>query len=123
EIRGTATLWLLRIREARAHWRGAIAGAPHRRGVQVCRRSGFRKSDRGSANRCRSNPWSGSRCWSAHPFLQLGQRVRIGDGALDGVEGILLSQDQDEDHTLVVSIDAIQRSIAVRIREYEVEPV
>lgn len=49
--------------------------------------------------------------------------MRIGDGALDGVEGILLSQDQDEDHTLVVSIDAIQRSIAVRIREYEVEPV
>jgi len=59
--------------------------------------------------------------WSAHPFLQIGQRVRVRGGALDGVEGILLSR--DEDHSLVVSIDAIQRSIAVRIQGYDVEPV
>jgi hypothetical protein len=47
--------------------------------------------------------------------------VRVRGGALDGVEGILLSR--DEDHSLVVSIDAIQRSIAVRIQGYDVEPV
>jgi transcription antitermination factor NusG len=59
--------------------------------------------------------------WSAHPFLQIGQRVRIRGGALDGVEGILVSRDQD--NTLVISIDAIQRSLSVRIQGYDVEPV
>jgi|SRR5271166_6107166 len=59
--------------------------------------------------------------WRAHPFLQVGQRVRVRGGALDGVEGILLSR--NEDNTLVVSIDAIQRSLALRIQGYDVEPV
>jgi transcription antitermination factor NusG len=59
--------------------------------------------------------------WTAHPFLQIGQRVRVRGGALDGVEGILLSR--NEDNTLVVSIDAIQRSMAVRIQGYDVEPI
>jgi transcriptional antiterminator NusG len=59
--------------------------------------------------------------WSTHPFLQIGQRVRVRGGALDGVEGILLSR--NDDNTLVVSIDAIQRSLAVRIQGYDLEPV
>jgi transcription antitermination factor NusG len=59
--------------------------------------------------------------WSTHPFLQIGQRVRVRGGALDGVEGILLAR--NEDSTLVVSIDAIQRSLAVRIQGYDVEPL
>jgi transcriptional antiterminator NusG len=59
--------------------------------------------------------------WSAHPFLQIGQRVRVRGGALDGVEGILLAR--NDDNTLVVSIDAIQRSLAVRIEGYDVEPL
>jgi transcription antitermination factor NusG len=59
--------------------------------------------------------------WSAHPFLQIGQRVRVRGGALDGVEGILVSRDQD--NALVISIDAIQRSLSVRIQGYDVEPV
>jgi len=58
--------------------------------------------------------------WSSHPFLKIGQRVRIRSGALDGMEGILLSRNGDR--TLVVSIDAIQRSLAVRVEGYEVEP-
>jgi transcriptional antiterminator NusG len=58
--------------------------------------------------------------WSNHPFLKIGQRVRIRGGALDGVEGIL--QARNGDRTLVVSIDAIQRSMAVRIEGYDVEP-
>ena len=57
--------------------------------------------------------------WSIHPFLKLGQRVRIRSGALSGVEGILLSRDGD--NTLVVSVDAIQRSLAIRIEGYDVE--
>lgn len=54
-----------------------------------------------------------------YPFLKIGQRVRIRGGALEGVEGILLSQ---EERTLVVSVDAIQRSLAVRIEGYDLEP-
>jgi transcription antitermination factor NusG len=58
--------------------------------------------------------------WHSHPFLKIGQRVRIRSGALDGVEGILTGRNGDS--TLVVSIDAIQRSLAVRIEGYDVEP-
>jgi transcription termination/antitermination protein NusG len=59
--------------------------------------------------------------WSCHPFLKIGQRVRIRSGALDGLEGILVSRNGDR--TLVISVDAIQRSLAVRVEGYEVEPV
>jgi len=58
--------------------------------------------------------------WHSHPFLKIGQRVRIRSGALDGVEGILVSRSGES--TLVVSIDAIQRSLALRIEGYDVEP-
>jgi transcription antitermination factor NusG len=54
------------------------------------------------------------------PFLKVGQRVRILGGALDGMEGILSAQDQDQ--SLVVSVDLIQRSLSVRIQGYNVEP-
>lgn len=59
--------------------------------------------------------------WSAHPFLKIGQRVRIRSGALDGIEGILI--DRAGDSTLVISVDAIQRSLAVRVAGYDVEPI
>jgi len=54
-----------------------------------------------------------------HPFLKIGQRVRIRSGALSGVEGILVARDGES--TLVVSVDAIQRSLAIRIEGYDVE--
>ena len=57
----------------------------------------------------------------SYPFLKIGQRVRIRSGALDGLEGILLSQNGDR--TLIISVDAIQRSLAVRVEGYDVEPV
>lgn len=57
--------------------------------------------------------------WSMHPFLKIGQRVRIRGGSLEGVEGVLLSRDGDR--TLIISVDAIQRSLAVRIEGYDVE--
>jgi transcription antitermination factor NusG len=57
--------------------------------------------------------------WSNHPFLKIGQRVRIRSGALDGVEGILVKRNGDS--TLVISVDAIQRSLAVRVEGYDVE--
>jgi len=57
----------------------------------------------------------------AHPFLKAGQRVRIRGGCLDGFEGILISENKD--HSLVISIDSIQRSLAIRIDGYDVEAV
>jgi transcription antitermination factor NusG len=58
--------------------------------------------------------------WAAHPFLKIGQRVRIRSGALDGLEGVLVSRNGSD--TLVISVDAIQRSLAVRVEGYQVEP-
>ena len=58
--------------------------------------------------------------WGCHSFLKIGQRVRIRSGALDGLEGILVSRSGE--NTLIVSINAIQRSLSVRIEGYEVEP-
>jgi transcription antitermination factor NusG len=57
----------------------------------------------------------------SHPFLKVGQRIRIRGGAMDGVEGVFLSENGD--HSLIISVDAIQRSMAVRIDGYDVEPV
>ena len=58
---------------------------------------------------------------SPYPFLQLGQRVRIRGGSLDGVEGILVGRDSDS--KLVISIELIQRSLAVSVYNFDVEPV
>lgn len=54
------------------------------------------------------------------PFLHAGQKVRIRGGALDGIEGVL--QKNDRKH-LVISIECIQRSVAVKIDGYGVELV
>jgi transcription antitermination factor NusG len=57
--------------------------------------------------------------WTSHSFLQIGQRVRVCSGALTGMEGVLLSRAGDR--MLVISVDAIQRSLAVKIEGYQVE--
>lgn len=54
-----------------------------------------------------------------HPFLNIGQRVRIRGSSLDGVEGILRAK--NEDFSLIVSINIIQRSLAVRVAGYRVD--
>lgn len=59
--------------------------------------------------------------WETYPFLKIGQRVRIRSGALDGVEGLLVSRDGKR--SVVVSVDAIQRSLSVRVEGYEIEAV
>jgi|HubBroStandDraft_6_1064221.scaffolds.fasta_scaffold533441_1 transcriptional antiterminator NusG len=55
----------------------------------------------------------------SHPFLSVGQRVRIRGGALDGIEGTL--QEEKSDLSLIVSIDIIQRSLSIRLEGYEIE--
>ena len=58
---------------------------------------------------------------SPYPFLQLGQRVRICGGAFDGIEGVLIGRDSA--CKLVISIELIQRSLAVSVYNLDVEPV
>jgi len=53
------------------------------------------------------------------PFLREGQRVRIRGGCLDGLEGLLVSRHADR--SLVISLGAIQQSLALRIEGYDVE--
>jgi transcription antitermination factor NusG len=55
-----------------------------------------------------------------HPYLQIGQRVRIRGGALDGIEGILAGQD---DRNLVITVEPIHRSLSVCIEGYRFEPI
>jgi transcription antitermination factor NusG len=56
---------------------------------------------------------------SVSPFVKAGQRVRIRGGCLDGIEGIFLQCNQDS--SLVISIAAIQRSLAIRVENYDLE--
>jgi transcription antitermination factor NusG len=55
---------------------------------------------------------------SLRPFEQSVQRVRLRGGCLDGLEGVLL---RHESGTVLISIEAVQRSIAVETRGYELE--
>jgi transcription antitermination factor NusG len=55
-----------------------------------------------------------------HSFLTVGNRIRIRGGALDGLQGILTAVNGDQ--TLVVSVELIQRSIAIRIAGFSIEP-
>jgi len=54
-----------------------------------------------------------------HPYLTVGQRVQIKNGALQGLQGILVRIASD--HSLVVSVDLIHRSVAIRLNGYEVD--
>ncbi|PYX49866.1 MAG: hypothetical protein DMG79_07560 [Acidobacteria bacterium] len=59
--------------------------------------------------------------YQERPYLHVGQRVRVTGGALDGVEGILAAENSD--HSLVISVGLIQRSLSVRVAGYNVEPI
>jgi len=59
--------------------------------------------------------------WSSHPFLKIGQRVRIRSGALVGLEGIL--QARKGDRKLIISVDAMQRSLAIQVEGYDLESI
>ena len=54
-----------------------------------------------------------------HPFLSIGEKVKIHGGALDGVEGILTAVNGK--HRLVISIESIGRSISISVDDYDVE--
>ena len=64
---------------------------------------------------------SGKLPYTICPFLKVGQRVRVRGGCLDGVEGILVARNGNR--TLVISVEPIQRSLAVSIDGYQVQPI
>jgi len=55
-----------------------------------------------------------------HPFLQVGRQVRLRNGPLAGLEGILLRR--KEGLRLVVSIEMLMRSVCVEVSAEDVEP-
>jgi transcription antitermination factor NusG len=63
------------------------------------------------ASRSLARPW---------PYLRAGQKVRIEEGPLKGIEGLLVNE-RGRDR-LVVSVHLLQRSLAVEIERYSVRP-
>ena len=59
---------------------------------------------------------------TAHPYLKEGMRVRVVDGPLVGVEGILLKTKPNK-HRLVLSVDLLQESVCVEMDDLSVEPI
>lgn len=56
-----------------------------------------------------------------HPYLTVGARVRVRQGPLAGLDGVLLRK---HGHSrLIVSVDMIQRSIALHVEACDVEPL
>jgi transcription termination/antitermination protein NusG len=58
---------------------------------------------------------------SPHPYLTVGRRVRITAGPLSGQQGILVRRKGSV--RVVLSVDLIQRSIAVEADAFTIEPV
>jgi transcription antitermination factor NusG len=56
-----------------------------------------------------------------HPYLIVGERVRIKAGAMTGVEGVLIRKKNDL--RVVLTLDAIMLSVAVEVDADDVEPI
>jgi len=56
-----------------------------------------------------------------HPYLNVGRRVKVAHGPLAGAQGILVRTKTN--CRVVISIDAIMRSVCVEIDEADVEPL
>lgn len=56
-----------------------------------------------------------------HPYLTVGRRVKVVGGPLSGAQGILLRSKTK--YRVVISIDAIMRSIAVEVDEADLVPM
>jgi transcription antitermination factor NusG len=59
-------------------------------------------------------------CVEPHPFLTVGRRVRIAHGPFAGFEGVLSRRRKNL--RVVISIELIQRSIAVEVDASEITP-
>jgi transcription antitermination factor NusG len=63
----------------------------------------------------------GNVVFDPYPYLHTGDKVCIKGGPLDGVTGVLEAINGDK--SLVISVNLIQRSIAMRVEGFRVEPV
>ena len=57
---------------------------------------------------------------AAHEFIRIGERVRVRGGCMDGIEGVLIDRKPE---TLVLSLTAIQRSVAISIQGFAFERI
>jgi transcription antitermination factor NusG len=55
-----------------------------------------------------------------HPYLNNGDAIRIVSGPLAGMKGILIRRKQE--YRVVLSVEAIMRSIVVEVSESDIEP-
>jgi transcription antitermination factor NusG len=55
-----------------------------------------------------------------HPFLKIGQRVRVRKGSLAGLEGVLVQKKQG--FRFVLSADLIMQAMSVEIDAADIEP-
>jgi len=58
---------------------------------------------------------------ASHPYLEVGKRIRVTDGVLKGIEGILVGLGSKKG--LVVSVDAIQKSLIIQLQGYGVQMI
>ena len=56
-----------------------------------------------------------------HPYLKVGERVRVKTGSMAGVEGILLRKKNE--FRFVLTLEAIMRSVAVEVDANNLELV
>lgn len=56
-----------------------------------------------------------------HPYLKVGHRVRIKEGPLSGIEGILVRKKNGL--RFVVSVEIIQRSVSIELDSWKVERI
>jgi len=56
-----------------------------------------------------------------HSLPRVGQRVRLYGGCLDGVEGVLVGRQGDR--RLVISVEAIERTLSISVEGYKVVPI
>jgi transcription antitermination factor NusG len=55
-----------------------------------------------------------------HPYLKVGEKVRVKSGVMTGVEGILIRKKNE--FRVVLSLDAIMQSVAVEVGADDLEP-
>jgi transcription antitermination factor NusG len=56
-----------------------------------------------------------------YPYLKEGSRVRIRTGPFTGIEGVLIKK--RDKHLLVLSVDVLQKGVALSISAHEVEKI
>ncbi|HZR57819.1 MAG TPA: UpxY family transcription antiterminator [Terriglobales bacterium] len=59
--------------------------------------------------------------FKSHPYLKVGRRVQVKNGPMAGAQGIFIRRKQG--CRLVISLDAIMRSVALEVGEEDVEPI